>query len=236
MKRALHRILLSVMVMGGGAISAKELALLNAEGDLLDIYIDSKGQFEEVVESIGEYYQCLDRMADQQSDLIFTLVVTNDRVTVRKREVVRNYYAPVTKEEKKDIHYIVTSLAYDSLISIGASKSSLKKAGDRIEQLHPFKFLSTIFTDAELKTGIHAIRNRTAPWVWDEFIGGFVRGFKEETSKKNMKDEFIQDFSSLVGIDPASIMPSIQGGKWKELVQILLAQFPPENGPNRYNL
>jgi hypothetical protein len=234
MKRALHKILLSALVMGGSTISAKDLALLNAEGEP-DVYIDSKGQFEEVVDSIGEYFQCLDRMNDLQTDLIFTLVVSNDRVTVRKKEDFRDYYAPVTKQEKKDIHYIVTSLAYDSLISLGASKSSLKKAGDRIEQLHPFKFLSTIFTNEELKAGIHAIRDRTA-WVWDEFIGGFVRGFKEETAKKNMKNEFIQDFSSVVGIDPALIMPSIQGGKWKEMVNILIDTIPRENDPNRYNL
>ena len=234
MKRSLN-VLLSIMVLGGSAISAKEVALLNAEGDCLDVYIDSKGQFEDIIDSIGEYFQCLDEIPGQQSNSIFTLMVTNDRVTVRKKAAFRDYYAPVTKQEKKDIHYIVTSLAYDSLISLGASKSSLKKAGDRIEQLHPFKFLSTIFTDEELKAGIHAIRGRTA-WVWDEFIGGFVRGFKEETAKKNMIGEYIQDFSSLVGIDPALLLPSIQAGKWKELVNILIDTIPRDNDPNRYNL
>ncbi|MBA2369377.1 MAG: hypothetical protein H0V82_10205 [Candidatus Protochlamydia sp.] len=235
MKKLIKRVLLSAIVMGGSTLSAKDLALLTAEGELLDIFIDSKGQFEEVVDSIGEYYQCLDNMAGHQTDQAFTLIVSNDKVTVRKKELFRDYYAPVTKQEKKDIHYIVTALAHDNLVSLGASKSSLNKAGERIEQLHPFKFLSTIFTDEELKAGIHAIRGRIA-WVWDEFVGGFIRGFKEETAKKNMKNEYIKDFSSTVGIDPALIMPSIQRGEWEGLINILIDTIPRKNDPNRYNL
>ncbi|MCE2982397.1 MAG: hypothetical protein LW832_02410 [Parachlamydia sp.] len=213
----------------------KTIELWNAEGDPLEIFIDPSRGFNEVIDSIGDYYGSMEWMAERHNQLDLTLVVSNNKLTVRKKTVERDYYATLTKQEKKDIHDIVTSLASDSLISLGANKSSLKKKGERIEHLHPLKFLEAILTDEKLKAGMHAIRDRGA-WIWDEFVGGFIRGFKEETEKQNMKVEYILDFSSKVGINSALIMPSLQAGKWKEMINVLIDTIPRANDPNRYNI
>src|SRR5262245_8490538 len=63
----------------------------------------------------------------------------------------RNYNAEITREEKSDIRFIITSLANKSLISIGIAKPDLEAAGDRIEHIHPLRFLMAVFTDEELK-------------------------------------------------------------------------------------
>jgi hypothetical protein len=146
----------------------------------------------------------------------------------------REYEIPVSKSEKKDLAYILKTLAYDSLISIAASRSSIKKAGERIDHFHPFRFLMTIFTDEELKACVHAIRDRGGLPL-NGFMDGITGSLKEESSKKNVL-QYTSDFARKVKIDEALILPSLQQEKWKEFVNILIDKIPREIDPNRYDM
>lgn len=151
-----------------------------------------------------------------------------------KKSPARNYYAPITQQEKDDLAYIINTLAKSSLLSIASSKSSLKKAGDRIDHLHPLKFLMGIFTDEELKANISAIKNRG--WVWDKFYDGIEGSLFEESKKNNIKAEFVMDFSRTIGINAQLILPSIKQKKWKEFVNILIDTIPRKGNPERYDM
>lgn len=145
----------------------------------------------------------------------------------------RNYWAPLTPSETGDISYIVKTLANESLNTIRKKKKSIKAAGDRIDHVHPFNFLKCIFTDEELKVGIRNIKSRSM--LWGDFVGGVKKSCNEESQKNNLRDEFIQNFAAILGIDPGLITPAIHNHRWDDFVDILISNVP-RNGedPSRY--
>jgi hypothetical protein len=146
----------------------------------------------------------------------------------------RDYSNPVTLAEFQDISYIVNTLSKSSYAKILASKGSLKKAGDRIDHLHPLRFLMCVFTDEELKVGVHMIRNDS--WVWPDFFDdGLKKSLIQEASRNNMKPEFVQDFARQVGVDYAKIAPLIQAGKWRAFVDTLIEEIPRDGEPDRHD-
>jgi hypothetical protein len=217
------------------------------------IVLDSKEQkavkmnptdsFISVVEWIDHYLELEDfqgREVEEQEvkkEMNFNVTISETGITVKptkKNGSFRYYYAPVSPQEKKEMRYVLTTLAQNSLANIASSKSSLKKAGDRFSHVHPLKFLSVVFTDEELKACIHAIRDRG--WIWDEFLNGVIGSLKEETTSQNMRPEFIHDFASVVGINVSLILGAIQEERWKDLINILIDSIPRTNDYNRYNL
>lgn len=147
----------------------------------------------------------------------------------------RNYNAAVTQSEKNDIGYIVKTLGNSSLKSIWNQEKDLKKAGDRINHVHPLRFLMTVFTDEELKVGIRNIRNRGGK-VWDNFIKGLKESLVEEAQRSNMKPEYIQDFAKVVGINPSLLLPSVQASRWGDFVDVLIDKVPRKGDSGRYDI
>lgn len=145
----------------------------------------------------------------------------------------RNYHLELSWEEISDIHFIVTSLANKSLIAIGLAKSDLEAAGDRIEHIHPLRFLMTVFTDEELKVGIRNIRGRG--WVWNHFVRGVRDALATETSIGNLKDEFIYHFAETVKIDHRIIMPHLSNQSWDDFIDLLITHIPRLGDHDRYD-
>lgn len=145
----------------------------------------------------------------------------------------RSYQNEVKPHEKDDIHFIVTSLADKSLITIAFMKGDLEAAGDRIDHLHPLRFLMTVFTDERLKVGIRNIRGRG--WVWNHFVGGLKECLATETSIGNMKPDYISDFARAVQIDFNRIYPSVLAQNWDNLIEILIHEIPRKGHHDRYD-
>jgi hypothetical protein len=145
----------------------------------------------------------------------------------------RNYLAEVTTEEKNYIRFIVTTLANKSLITIALAKGDLEEAGDRIDHIHPLRFLMTVFTDEELKVGIRNIRGKG--WVWGHFLGGLKECLATETQIGNMKKEYITNFSQIVKINSTLIQPVISQQKWDDFVDLLITHIPREGEHDRYD-
>ena len=250
--RNLKYALLGILVIGCGtpqALLSKMVTLINSSGEEVHLEVGSSDQFLDVLDRIQMYYDRYDSglQAAQESrgqdladaglafDARFDLEVSHAGITVRsKKPVKRNFSNPVTKQQKKDIALIITTLGYDSLISIGSSKSSLQKAGDRIEHIHPFRFLMTIFADEKLKAGVHAIRGRIG-WISDGFFDGITGSLKEEAARDNLL-QFVPEFAGQVNIEPSLILPSLEKGKWTEFVNILIDKIPRAIDPNRYDM
>ena len=145
----------------------------------------------------------------------------------------RNYHQELTREEKADIRFIVTFLANKSLITIGLAKPDLEAAGDRIEHVHPLRFLMTVFTDEELKVGIRNIRGRG--WVWNHFVGGFRDSLSTEMGIDNMKKEFIYDFAHQVRIPPELIIPAVSNQNWDTFIDLLITHIPRVGDHDRFD-
>lgn len=132
----------------------------------------------------------------------------------------RDYNAAITHNEKKDLRFILRSLAHHSLIKISWNSSSIKKAGDRLEHLHPFKFLESIFTDSELSDCVARIKGRS--WVWKEFLDGITDSLHKESSCGNLKG-YLKEFAERLHIDIKELQPSFYRQRWKEFVGIIIA-------------
>lgn len=169
------------------------------------------------------------------NDSELTFKLSNSGVTIRaKKGSYRDYLSSVTSKEKEDLAFIIKTLAFDSLIGVGKQRSALNRAGDRIDHLHPFRFLITVFNDEELKAGIHAIRDR-GHWIWKGFIDGITGSLAEEAARDNLL-QFISDFSKKVKIDPLLIISDLEQRKWQDFVNTLIDKIPREIDPNRYNM
>lgn len=145
----------------------------------------------------------------------------------------RNYYAPVLPHEESDIHFIITFLANKSLITIASHKGALEEAGDRIDHVHPLKFLATVFTNEERKVGIRNIRAKG--WIWGEFVAGIKESLATEANANNLTIDVVNDFACVVGIDPRWIIPSLQARRWEEFIDILIAKIPRKGDHDRYD-
>lgn len=145
----------------------------------------------------------------------------------------RNYYATLSSNERNDIKYIVNTLGMASLTKLARDKSSLKKAGSRINHIHPLKFLATVFSDDEMKTSMHAMQNRG--WVWGDFFDGIKSSLDEEMNRGNLL-QFTYDFANLVGIDPNLIYKSISNSDWKQFINTLIEKIPRNSDVDRYNM
>jgi hypothetical protein len=147
----------------------------------------------------------------------------------------RNYNAPLTTQEKDDIRYILKTLANTSVVNLLSYKSSLKKAGDRIDHVHPLKFLICIFTDEELKVCIRNIQGNGNSWVWKEFQEGITKSLAKESNVDNING-FLKDFASQIKINEGLILPSAQSKRWEEFVNTLISTVPRQGGPGRYDM
>lgn len=172
--------------------------------------------------------------------LTFVLCLFSFNLEAKKSQtnqsIERIYNQPLTSQNKKDITFIVKTLGLGSLTKIIGNKSAMKKAGDRIQSVHPLDFLAFVFTNEELKACAHNIRNSNIPLVWSEFWGGLSESLKDEYANGNVNDKQVLDFSKRIGIDPAHIIHQIHAGKWQDFFDQLLKYIPRDANAGRYNI
>jgi hypothetical protein len=146
----------------------------------------------------------------------------------------RDYFAEVLLTEKMDIRFIITTLANKNIIGIALETGPLEEAGDRIDHIHPLRFLSIIFQDEELKVGIRNIRGKG--WIWSQFIRGLKECLATEMSIDNISLTYIEDFCQTVGINIGFILPSIAQRDWDMLVDQLITHIPRVGDHDRYDM
>lgn len=205
------------------ALSADEIVLRTVEGEFEVLEFNQDDRFSDVILLAQSQYGLSEFLLDFQ---------TKSSSVKDKKGVIRDYYAPLKAKEKEDISFIINTLGMSSLASIAKNKSALKRAGDRIDAVHPLVFLRTIFTDEEMKVSINAMQGRL--WVWDEFFSGVNTTLEEEYN--NITPQIIQDFSSKVGVDPNLILPLFEEHNWKQLVKTLIDKVPRNTQTDRYDM
>lgn len=225
--------------------SGNELVLDTPSGENLVIPLRSEDCFLNLIEAITSELELDSDFVEENSSLFSSdekkflievcLSERGMRAKVSKEKSInRNYSNPLTQQEKDDIGYIVRTLANHNLIEIWGHKANLKKAGDRIDHVHPFRFLECIFTNNELKSCMSTIKGKS--WVWDDFLKGLKKSLSQEAKKNNLIQSQIQDFAKHVNISSGAISPSIHSQKWEDLVNILISSVPNHSGGGRYDI
>lgn len=223
-------------------ISALEVLIYSDQGQSFVLQFEPEDSLASGIESIR---QQLDSFVESDGPLTCgheeTLVVNLSGLdnpclakgALHKKGGTRDYKATLKDSEREDIGYVVRTLSNHSLIKIATLSSSLKKTGDRIEHIHPFKFLECVFDDEELKVCLRNMQGRK--WVWKEFVDGLVRSFSEESAHNNVKPH-LQAFVDHISIDAKLIQGAVQGRDWDELVSLLIRHVPRKGAVNRYNI
>lgn len=208
-----------------------QIIVMHPTGENILLNIDSNTSLSEIMLQADLLNDDLDQKTYilDCTDSIKTLSIAKAATTT-----TRIYSAKLEASEREDIAYIVTNLGRSSLKKLLTLKSSLKKAGTRVDHVHPFKFISCIFLDEELKVSFLQIKERGG-WVGKEFFNGMYDSLTEEAKLDNL-EKYIADFANQLHIDPALISKAINERDWKELINGLINALPRKGNPNRYDM
>ncbi|MEC7840352.1 MAG: hypothetical protein VX777_09975 [Chlamydiota bacterium] len=159
--------------------------------------------------------------------------IDGDDELVCKAKQLRDYYAPVTAEIEEDMKFIVITLGNEPLLKLKKYKDDLKKAGDRLDEVHPLHFWRVIFTDEKATSAMHNIKRRKK--VWKSFIKGMGQSLEEACDRDNLKTEYLEDFANKVDIDVNVITKPIQKRDWSEFAKQLLINVSRNGNIDRYD-
>ena len=167
---------------------------------------------------------------------------SNDPVANVLGEVIigaRDYFDEVTRVDRKNIRFIITNLADTGLLKLWAMQSDVEGAGERVRHLHPLKFLECIFTDEELKVGIHTMTKRTTlgqDQIWREFVRGVSESLNQELKFNNLSNDLLVHFAQSVEIDHTLIAADYNKRNWTAMIETLVNHIPRKGDFNRYDI
>ena len=226
------KIFLAICTFLPYVVISKNVILIDQAGESYPLAINSSDSFGEVIENLSSYAR-----ADEDISIPVSLnfLVTNQEVIVNSQKSKRNYHTKVTSKEKKDIEFLITKMAWEkNPKKLWDLEKEMNQAGERIINLHPFKFLEAICTDERLCAGLKAIRSRNI-LIWPRFVKGSVTSLKEEQSYNNVLP-YVPEFAKTIGVDVNLLMPLAKAQKWEELVKTVADKVERANNPNRYNM
>ena len=213
-------------------MGAQELVINTSSGIDYFLEIRPEDSFEQVIKTLRSL-----EIDDPSPDLIVSLNVQKNRIEAKTKSAVntsRDYYKPLSSKDKENITYLLTTLAYQSLLKISSKRSTLEKIGEQIEPIHPLQFLKYVFSNDELIVSIRNIKGRS--WVWKDFIGRILESLSIEMNQGNLTAAQINDFTGGVKIDPNLVNASIQAHDWNGLVDNLILHVPRNSDSNRYDM
>ena len=214
------------------SMEAQELVINTSTGVDYFLEIQPEDSFEGVIKTMRSL-----EIDESTNNLIVSLNVKNNRIEAKTKVVAnapRDYFKPLSTKDKENITYLLTTLAYQSILKISSKRSSIEKIGDQIEPIHPLQFFKYVFSNDELIVAMRNIKGRA--WVWKDFIGRILDSLNTEMNYGNLTQAQIQDFLSAVKIDPSLVNTPIQARDWNTFVDNLILHVPRNNDSNRYDM
>lgn len=211
------------------AIEAEEIFIRAPDGALLVQEVNPTESFLAVIEQMRNNFG-----VGGEFLLDFMTISSENSFQKGSKSLYRNYFAAISPSEKEDIRYIVNTLGLANLSKVAKAKSSLERAGKRVDHIHPLQFLTCIFTDEKMKVAIHALQSRS--WLWGEFYGGLKNSLEEEFNRNSMPPEIIAHFADQVGVPVTLIYQAIMEKQWSQLLNILINVIPRSGDAGRYNI
>lgn len=223
----MKKMLYITLTLATTILSASELVIRDQNGELEVIHFDSNETFADMMTILKQTF-------GDSEDFLLDFMAHTPCVPKASSTQNRQYYKTVTANEKNDVSYIINTLGMASLAKVTKSKSSLKKAGDRVDHIHPLRFLAVIFSDEQMKASMHAMQSRG--WIWKEFIGNLGDTFEEEATRGTLTSSEIADFSQKLNLDATAVENYLAQHKWSGLVDYMIQQIPRNANHERYNM
>ncbi len=127
---------------------------------------------------------------------------------------------PIKEEQAQIIYDIIETVAKNNVLQLGLKKSELEKKRKKIDDVHPLRFLGTIFSNPYL-------RQRCMPKIqdsifkWRAFLGGLSGTMDREYDRNNLMSH-IPGFCKVVKADEESVRHYLQKKEWEKLVKYLI--------------
>ncbi len=223
-------LIISLWVMSSA--QGSEVVVHTHQGESFVLEVDPQ----ETVQLLFEKIIAMSEGYTRECTIEFPLEDRIERIAKRQGGTfgyARDFYSELTPQERADIRFILTTLANKSVFAIAKSKSALEAAGDRVDHVHPLRFLATVFSDEEMKVCIRNIRGKG--WIWSEFSNGIKDSLKSETHIGNILDHHILQFGEEVGVSYQLIAPSLQQLQFDEFIDLLIIHIPRQGNPDRYD-
>ncbi len=217
-------------------LMAKEIVVTPPSGESFVMDVEPHESFFKVFEQIQSHlveYDDVQENENNELSLSYSIGVPGIFANKSRQRSPRNYGVPVSSTEKENIRFIIRSLAKHNWAQLAKEEPSLKRTGDKINHVHPFRFLQCVFTDEELKAGLFVIRNKSL--VWGEYYDGLKKSLNDESDLNNLI-QFTPDFANNVGINVHAILPYVQTRQWSALIDTLINSIPRTGNPDRYDM
>lgn len=145
----------------------------------------------------------------------------NKATTEKRAPGTRSYDTSITEQEKENIRFIIMTLATKSQVALLFEKGALNQAGNRVEHVHPLKFLSYIFSDSALRRAVVKIKGI----AWNRFVNDMGENLAKEANRNNLKKEYIADFAQTVGVSESKLEPLAEKGQWQAFINTVRANI-----------
>jgi len=129
---------------------------------------------------------------------------------------------PRTLEDEQKIDDLISSMGiHGKLTLLLHHEKRLRKIGDELRYLHPFKFLGFIFSPKNSHLKQHMGE------IFDDYFKrtNFVKDYSQTMDIYDLKNDltvYLEDFSKEVDIPANEILPFIKDKNWEGLVRFLI--------------
>ncbi|MCY3974566.1 MAG: hypothetical protein OXF02_03360 [Simkaniaceae bacterium] len=120
--------------------------------------------------------------------------------------------------DRRHIFKLIKTMADKHIATLIRKQRKLRKLGDKIEPVHPLRFIAYIYEENELRRRMRTIMRRY--FTWGYFIGGLGERLSKEKARGNLRP-FIPEFAYAVGTQPEVIERYVFMEDWKGMVRCL---------------
>ena len=168
--------------------------------------------------------------------VILVLICLTAMVSADPHPDARPYFREVTPAEWRVIHTVVTTTSDTSVLALWGKADFLEREGNRVDHVHPLRFLLTLFTNEELKVATRNIKNGQPGIVWKKFSSRFGESLDRARALDNLSDEVIEHFAKTLELDLDKVRALINANRWEGLMNLLATEVPRKGDFRRYDL
>ena len=150
----------------------------------------------------------------------FEIPIVEEKITSESDEIALAAFSlmPVTESEEKLIWELVDNLGNKGYWDLLLIKSRMYEIQEKIQHIHPLRFLGIIYSDPYLKECMKKAFKKTL--VKKNFIDGLRDNFLKEFPSNNVYP-LIPGFCKKLGADPDQVNMLIQKHQWERLLRYL---------------
>lgn len=198
--------------------------------DLLGIYFgDSSRRVEmSVPPSINVSVAAIQEVLEshQTDDIVLSLKENGNNSSA---DIARELYnkLPLTEEEGRIIYQIIDSVGEWGMAKLWKREDEINALGNKVQHVHPFKFLEVVLTSPRLKQWMVEIEDGLFSLKWRGFFdgtsasAGFTAKCEREFARDNLAP-YIVGFCQTVKANPEQVRHFVEKKEWEKLVRFLI--------------